>query len=250
VQISQKLQTPDLIGYSACFFADQQLMCNYYEYLYSNNGRFLDDSGKKVQFTEKPSIEAVQFMADLVNKYKVVQPGIVTMSLDDGRVIFTEGRSVFHRNWNYVMAQAQNSKDTKVKDKVATTTVPRFASGPHVATLGGWSYSVNAFSKYGTDAAKLAVFLGGAEIQKIRALEADRTPTILSLLADPDIVKMYPAYPAWQKEADSAKSRPKSPFYTQLSTIFQAELQNAILQKKTPEQAMKDAADQMKPILQ
>ena len=39
VQTAQKLQGPNMIGYVACFFQDQQLMCNYYEYLYSNNGR-------------------------------------------------------------------------------------------------------------------------------------------------------------------------------------------------------------------
>ncbi len=249
VQISQKLQGPNMIGYVPCFFQDQQLMCNYYEYLYSNNGVFLDSSGKKPMFTDKASIEAVQFMVDLVNKYKVVQPGVTTMGLDDGRVIFTEGRAVFHRNWNYVWATAESHPDSKIRGKTGTSLVPRFANGQHVATLGGWSYSVNAFSKHKAEAKKLAVFLGGFEAQKIRALDGDRTPTTYPLLADPDIVKKYPVYLAWQKEAESAKSRPKSPFYTQLSTIFQAELQNAILMKKSPEQAMKDAADQMKPIL-
>jgi multiple sugar transport system substrate-binding protein len=249
VQTSQKLMGPNMIGYAACFFQDQQLMCNYYEYLFSNNGQFLDSTGKKTLFTEKPSVEAVQFMVDLVNKYKVMQPGVTTMGLDDGRIIFTEGRSVFHRNWNYVWATAESHPDSKIKGKTGTSLVPHFPNGPHVATLGGWSYSVNAFSKHKAEAKKLAMFLGGPEAQKIRALDGDRTPTMYPLLSDPDVVKKYPVYLDWQKEAESAKSRPKSPFYTQLSTIFQAELQNAILMKKSPEQAMKDAADQMKPIL-
>jgi multiple sugar transport system substrate-binding protein len=249
VQISQKLQGPDMIGYVPCFFQDQQLMCNYYEFLYSNRGVFLDPSGKVPKFTERPSIEAVQFMADLVNKYKVVQPGVTTMSLDDGRVIFTQGRAVFHRNWNYVWGNAESHPESKIKGKIGTSVVPKFAGGENVATLGGWSYSVNVYSKHKPEAKKLAVFLGGAEAQKIRALEGERTPTIYSLLGDADVNKKYPVYLEWQKEAEKAKSRPKSPFYTQLSTIFQAELQNAILMKKTPEQAMKDAADQMKPIL-
>jgi multiple sugar transport system substrate-binding protein len=249
VQISQKLQGPNMIGYIPCFFQDQQLMCNYYEFLYSNNGVFLDPTGKKPMFTSRESIEAVQFMVDLVNKYKIVQPGATTDTLDNGRIIFTEGRAVFHRNWNYVWATAESHPDSKIRGKTGTSLVPRFPNGPHVATLGGWSYSVNAFSKHKAEAKKLAMFLGGAEAQKIRALDGDRTPTLYSLLGDPDVQKKYPVYQQWQKEAESAKSRPKSPFYTQLSTIFQAELQNAILMKKTPEQAMKDAADQMMPIL-
>jgi multiple sugar transport system substrate-binding protein len=250
VQISQKLQGPDMIGYIACFFPDQQLICNYTEYLWSNNGHFLDSTGKKVRFTEKPSVEAVQFMVDLVNKYKVVQPGITTMGLDDGRVIFTEGRAVFHRNWNYAYSMAMDHPESKVKGKVASSVVPRFPSGPHSTTLGGWSYSVNAFSEHKEQAVKLALFLGGPEAQKIRALEGDRTPTILPLLTDPDILKKYPVYAAWQAEADKAKARPKSPFYTQLSDIFQRELQEALLQRKTPEQAMKDAAGEIEMVIQ
>lgn len=250
VSISQKLQGPDMIGYIGCFYPDQQLMCNYTEYLWSNGGDFLDSTGRKVRFTEKPSVEAVQFMTDLVNKYKVVQPGITTMGLDDGRVIFTEGRAVFHRNWNYVWGLAQDHPESKIKGKIGTTLVPRFPSGQHSTTLGGWSYSVNGFTKNKELAVQLAMFFGGPEVQKIRALESDRTPTILSMLTDPDVLKKYPVYEAWQKEADKARARPKSPFYTQLSDIFQRELQDALVMRKTPEEAMKSAADEIKPIIQ
>ena len=250
VATSQKLQGPDMMGYIGCFFPDQQLMCNYVEYLWSNGGKFLDSSGKKVRFTERASVDAVQFMVDMVHKYKVVQPGITTMGLDDGRVIFTEGRAVFHRNWNYAYSMANDHPESKVTGKVESSVVPRFKNGPHSTCLGGWSFSVNAFTKNKDEAVKLALFLGGEEVQKIRALEGDRTPTILPLLTDPDVLAKYPVYAAWQKDADGAKARPKSPFYTQLSDIFQRELQEALLQRKTPEQAMKDAAADVEMVIQ
>jgi multiple sugar transport system substrate-binding protein len=250
VEIAQKLQGPNMIGYAACFYPDQQLICNYVEYLWSNGGEFLDVTGKKVRFTEKASVDAVQFMVDLVNKYKVVQPGITTMVLDDGRVIFTEGRAVFHRNWNYAYSMGMEHPESKIKGKVGTSVVPRFQNGPHSTCLGGWSYSVNAFTKNKELAVELAMFFGGPEVQKIRALEADRTPTILSLLGDPDVLQKYPVYKAWQTEADKAKARPKSPFYTQLSDIFQRELQEALLMRKTPAEAMKAAADEITQIIQ
>ena len=248
VNTSQKLQSSSMIGYVADFFPDQQLMCNYTEYLWSNNGTFFDANGK-IRFTEKPSVDAVQFMADLMNKYKVVQPGITTMQLDDGRVIFTEGRAVFHRNWNYVWAMAQDSPESKISGKIDVTTVPRFPDGPHTTTLGGWSFSVNAYSKNADMAAQLAVFLGRTDVQKIRALESDTTPAILALLGDPDIVATNPVYLSWQKEASNAKARPKSPFYTQVSDVFQRQLQEAILQNKTPQQAMNDAATDIKTVI-
>jgi multiple sugar transport system substrate-binding protein len=70
------------------------------------------------------------------------------------------------------------------------------------------------------------------------------------VLNDPDVVAKNPEYLEMFKFAKYIKSRPKSPFYTQMSDIFQAELQSAIVQQKTAEQAMKDAAEQIQPILE
>jgi len=249
VEICQKLQNENLIGYIGCFFPDQQLMCNYVEYLWSNNGKFLDETGRKIHFTEKASVEAIQFMVDMMHKYKIVQPGILTMGLDDGRVIFTQGRAIFHRNWNYAWSMSVDHEESKIKGKTGITKVPRFPNGPHTTCLGGWSYSVNKFTKNKEAAAKAILFLGSWEVQKLKAIEGDRTPTIIELLGDPDVVKKHPVYLEVQKSADNAKARPKSPYYTQLSDIFQRELQEALLQNKTPQQAVNDAADEIRPII-
>jgi multiple sugar transport system substrate-binding protein len=249
VEVSQKLQRqPDLIGYIATFFPDQQLMCNYTEYLWSNNGEFFDSTGKKIMFTSPQSVEAVQFMVDLIHKYKIVQPGITTMGLDDGRKIFTEGKAIFHRNWNYAWARSQ-SPESKIAGKVGLDKVPRFPNGPFATTLGGWSFSVNRFTKYKKESAELAKFLGGWDAQKIRAIEGERTPTILKLLNDPDVVAVYPVYPRMMDTAYGAKARPKSPFYTQISDIFQKELSQALILRKTPRQALQDAAREIEPII-
>ena len=147
VEIAQKLHNPpEMFGYVSNFKADQQLMCEYVEFLYSNGGRFLDESGTKMLFTSPEGIEAIQFMTDMVNKYKIVQPGITTMALDDGRALFTEGRAVFHRNWLYVWAMAEHHESSKVKGKVGVMLLPTFKEGMNTSTLGGWSFSVNAFT--------------------------------------------------------------------------------------------------------
>ena len=251
VEMAQKLQNqPDMIGHIGNWVTNQQLICEYFEFLYSNGGAFLDETGKKVLFTSKEGIEAAQFMVDLANKYKVVQPGITTMDLDEGRAIFTGGKAIFHRNWLYVWAYGQQHESSKVKDKIGVALLPTFKEGMNTSTLGGWSWSVNKFTKYPEAAAKAALFLGGAEAQKIRATKGDRMPTLLSVMGDPEVVAKNPVYPEMLKFAQFIKSRPKSPFYTQISDIFQTELQAAIVQKKSVEDAMKTAAEEIQAIIE
>ena len=251
IDIAVKLQKqPDLIGWVSSWKADQQLMCEFVEFLYSNGGEFLDPTGKKVMFNSPEGREAAQFMVDMANKYKVVQPGNTTMDLDEGRTIFTNGKAIFHRNWLYVWALAQHHEGSKVKDKVGIALVPTFKEDKVTCTLGGWSWSVNKFTKYPEAAAKVALFLGGPEAQKLRALKGNRVPPYLPVLNDPDVVAKNPEYLEMYKMSAYIKSRPKSPFYTQMSDFMQAELQNAILQKKTVEQAFNDAAAQIQPILE
>ncbi len=251
IDITTKLQNqPELIGWVSNWLADQQLMCEFVEYLYSNGGEFLDPTGKETRFNSPEGREAAQFMVDMANKYNVVEPGITTMNLDEGRAIFTEGKAIFHRNWLYVWAQAQYSEGTKVKDKVGIAVLPTFKEGKTTSTLGGWSWSVNKFTKHPEEAAKVALFLGGAEAQKLRAMEADRVPPYLPVLNDPDVVEKNPEYLEMYAMTKYIKSRPKSPFYTQMSNIMQAELQNAILQQKTVEEAFNDAEQEIQMILE
>ncbi len=250
VDICTSLQTDDLIGFINCYFPDQQLMCNYVEYLWGKGGQFLDSTGKQVKFTEKESVDAIQFMKDMKDKWEILQPGVTTMLLDDGRQIFTEGRAIFHRNWNYVWAMSETHEESKISGKTGVAVLPTFQGEEHHTSLGGWSYSVNPYSENLEEAVKLVLFLGGPEIQKYRAIYGDRTPAYMPMLTDPEVQEVHPVYKEWQKYADRAKSRPKSPYYTQISDIFQRQLQEALIGNKSIDAAMAEAAKEIKPIIQ
>lgn len=250
VEICQKLQNPPkLFGFIPCFWKEQQLSCNFVEYLWSNGGEYLDETGKKVLFNEEEGVEALQFMIDLVHKHKVTQTGILSMSLDEGRTVFTEGHAILHRNWNYAWNMAQGP-ESKIAGKIGVDVIPRFPGGKHVTCLGGWSHSVNNFSKHKDEAAKFAVFMSSWEVQKYRALRGLITPTILKLLTDPDVVTKHPVYPRLMEIAYGARARPKTPFYTQISDIIQKEMHEALLQEKTAKEALDAAAEEIEFVIQ
>jgi len=60
----------------------------------------LDPKTGAVVLDSPQNLEALNTMVTFVKK-KTVQPGVVSMDLDVGRQIFTNGNAVYHRNWNY-----------------------------------------------------------------------------------------------------------------------------------------------------
>src|SRR5262249_62084009 len=68
--------------------------------------------------------------------------------------------------------------------------------------------------------------------------------------ADSSVVSTNPAMvPVAKKELANLIERPQVPRYNEISQVLQAELQNALLGKKSPKQALDDAAGQSKSLL-
>jgi len=67
-------------------------------------------------------------------------------------------------------------------------------SGKSAATLGGWNLGVSKYSNHPEEAAKLAMFLAGEEVQKMRAVEGSFNPTIKSLYEDEDVLEAVPFF--------------------------------------------------------
>jgi multiple sugar transport system substrate-binding protein len=237
---------PKMVPFVACYNKGQQLICNFLEYVWSNGGELLDPKTGAVVLDSPQNVEALNTMVTFVQK-KVVQTGVVSMDLDTGRQIFTNGNAVYHRNWNYAYALSQ--ANPKLVGKVGVTNIPVFPGHSTASCAGGWQYVVNNYSKNRDLAIKLAVFMGGAQMQKYKTLHAEWTPAYLPANDDKAIVAKYPYYPLLTVQAKTAKSRPKTPFWTHISNAVEAELSNALTGTKSAKQALSDATSQVKSIM-
>jgi len=237
---------PKMIGFVASYQKGQQLICNFLEYTWSNGGDVLD-AKNNVIINSAQNIEALQIMVDYVNKHKITQPGIVSMELDTGRQLFTNGHAIYHRNWGYAYATSQASP--AVRGKVGVTYLPTFPGGASHSCQGGWQYVVNKYGKNVELAKKFVLFMGGPAGATDRTLHGSFPPAYLPADYDKAVVAKYPAYPIIVKQATTAKSRPKTPLYTQLSQATEAELTNAIVGSKSAKKALDDAAAQIQSVL-
>jgi len=236
---------PSMTPFVASYQKGQQLICNFMEYAWSNGGDMLD-SKNNVVFNSPQNVAALQIMVDFVNK-KIVQPGVVSMELDTGRQIFTNGNAIYHRNWNYAYALSQ--ANPKLVGKVGVTNIPTFPGHSTASCAGGWQYVVNNYSKNRDMAIKLAQFMGSPQMEKYRTLHGSITPAYLPANYDKQVVAKFPSYPILAQQAKTARSRPKTALWTHISQAAEAELTNALTGTKSAKKALDDATSQIMGIM-
>jgi multiple sugar transport system substrate-binding protein len=237
---------PKMVPFVACYQSGQQLICNFMEYSWSNGGDFLDPKTGAVIFNSPQNLQALEMMVSLV-KDKVVQPGIVSMLLDTGRVIFTSGNAIYHRNWNYAYGTSQ--ANPKLVGKIGVATTPHFPGHASATCAGGWQYVVNQYSHNLDAATKFALWMGSAQGQLFKTLHTPWSPAYMPTNTDPQVLKKYPSYNILAQQALTERARPKTPFWTNMSTIAEAEITNALIGKKSAQQALKDANGKIEAIL-
>lgn len=223
------------------------LICNVLEYFWSNGGEVLRDGS--VVIDQRPNIEALQFMRDLIVRYRVTPPLVTTSVEESTRHIFGSGRAVFMRNWPYAWNIFQR-KDSPIKGKVGISILPSFPGKSSASTLGGWQLGVNRYSRHPEAAEKLIEFFTSPSIQKEMALTIGYKPTRRSLYQDHELKEKQPFIVALYEVFMKAKPRPVSPYYMMMSQVMQPEFSAAISGIKTPEEALRSAKIQIEHILE
>jgi len=216
------------------------------EYSWSAGGDFLDPKTGSVIFNSPQNLQALEMMISYI-KDKVVQPGIVSMELQAGLDIFSSGNAIYHRNWNYAYTTAL--ANPKLVGKIGTSLTPHFNGHASYVCAGGWQYVVNQYSKNQAAAIEFATFMGNAKNQVFKALHVGDSPAYMAANNDPAVVAKFPSFPILAAQAKYERARPKTPFWTNMSTVAEQELTNALIGKKSAAQALKDANGKIEAIL-
>lgn len=216
------------------------LICNFLEYAGSNNGGIIFKDGK-ILINTKENIEAVKFMHNLINKYKISPPNTFTeMKEEEVRIFFQDGNALFERNWPYAYALHQ-SRDSKIKDKIGISPLPYFEGGESASTLGGWHIGISKFSDVKDKSFEFVKFITSYETQKKFALELAWNPGRKDLYNDKDILDKLPHFSELKDVFENALPRPNLPYYTQISEVLQKYINSALANKISPDEALSSA---------
>ncbi len=250
VKICQTISEKEgITGFVGQWAQHEGLTCNALEFVWGNGARVLDDEGNVV-LNDPKAVEALQFMVDMIHKYKISPEGMTTYKTGDSRAIFLEGRAVFHRAWPKDWAKSQDPKVSKIAGKIGVTIIPRGPNGTTgAATLGGWQLMISSFSQHKKEAWEFVKFRTNYAAQKLAAIGLGLLPTIEALYEDKQVLYVNPYWKEFQPIFINSFPRPRSPFYPEISDVLQIEFQNALTLRKSSAQAITDAAKQIEEIL-
>lgn len=246
VKAIQNMTKESLMGLGYAFARHEGLVCYFLEFLGGNNGKIVNENGQVV-INSKAGVEALQMMLDLIFKYEVLPPGVRGYKGDDTRKLFQDGRLILNRGWGYCWGRFE-SEDSAVKGKVAIAPIPHFVGGKSVSNIGGWNFAINVYSGHKKEAWEVIEFFTSYETQKIRVLMGGETPARKALfLEDKEVLAKYPQYPQFYDAYQNGVARPVHPRYPEISDVMQTELHAALMQEKSPKEALDSLAKKLEP---
>jgi multiple sugar transport system substrate-binding protein len=232
--------------YAGQFAKYEGLTVNFAEAVQAAGGELMTDNGTKAALGP----QAVQGLTLLTNGFKdgdIPKPAI-TYKEEEGRRAFMSGKLLFLRNWPYVYGLAAKADPAnKVKGKVAVVPLPG-VTGAGSSSLGGLNFAVSAFSKKQKSAVEFTKFATNEENAKEMVGLTGNAPAWPNLYDDPALVKKFPFLPTLKQGMQTAKPRPVTPYYQEVTTAIQTDAYAALQGQKTPDQAISDMTNKLNEI--
>jgi multiple sugar transport system substrate-binding protein len=248
IAAAQKLNTPEMNAFGLAFSRKSDDMDYWwYAWLGANgadgNTKLWDENGKS-RFNTPEGIAATQFLVDLAQKYKAVNPDFTTASRDaDLQTLFYNSKLAMLEtgSW-YPTLLKNNAPDLQVG--IAPIPVAKAGMKPVTAF---WPDAIMMFkqSKHPKEAAKFLEWMYGKENRLLFAKQRGVIPERIDVGADPayavgDTEKFF------VEQLQTAKNAYETPFpatifkvYTQAETL----VGRAVAGEISAEEAMKQAAE-------
>ena len=217
-------------GYAGQLFPYEGLTVNLSEAVESAGGSILAGDGEKVTVDSDAARQGLDFLVSGVRQGWIPKAAL-TYKEEESRAAFEQGKLLFLRNWPYVYDSAA-AAGSKVAGRFGVVPLP----GSSV--LGGSNLAVNAHSRHPRTAADLLAYLMSEQAQRQVLARGSLPPVRAGLYTDPALLHEFPYLPILRQSVESAKPRPKSARYDQVSLAVAAVTSDALNGRITPDQAI------------
>ena len=224
----------------------EALMCDYTQLVGAFGGKFLDDSGKLI-INQGGAVKALEWMRQTITD-GLTNPASTTFLEADVEKTLNNAQAAFGLNWTYYYGVSNDAKTSKVVGKIDINQTPAGPGGKRPGVNGSMALSVAKGSKNQAAAWKLIEYLTSEEV--LDAYAKDALPIWKSSYTLDDVVNTAPeTFAAAGKQLSDLIVRPQVVNYNGVSQLIQVELQNALLGKKSAQQALDDAVTAATPKL-
>jgi multiple sugar transport system substrate-binding protein len=238
-RIAKKIQAgernPELQGVSFQGKAVEGAVCTFLLPYWSQGGEIIKDG--RLAFDRKKAEASLAMWLGLV-KDGVAKANASEISTDDTRKEFQAGKVIFAVSWGYAWSHFQKGAGTQVAGKTAVTTLPAMPGGESVSCMGGWNWAVSAFSRNKPEAVKLVRWMSSPYVSRELAVRGSFHPAQTAVYADPKVLAAVPWFADALPVVASARPRPVTPVYKQVSDAIRINTNTVIAGVRTPAQAL------------
>ena len=219
-----------------CYAQAECLICDYTCIAGSFGGAFVDENNAPTINCEE-NIAALDFMAKTLTD-GLCNPKSLEMIEDDVLSTFAAGNAVFAINWTYQYASMNDESQSSVVGQGVITPIPGTDKAESATVNGGMPLMITAGCQHPDEAWDYMLFLASKEMQAQYC--ANALPIWKSLYTDEQVIETAGAevVAASQIQFDYIVNRPMVPYYNELSTAMQTEIQLVLLGQKTAEEAL------------
>ncbi|MGH3148718.1 MAG: ABC transporter substrate-binding protein [Rubrobacter sp.] len=253
-EMAEKVTQDEGIPNGFVFQGDQYEggVCNGLEYIWTSGGDVLDPSDPNKVIVDSPeAVEGLTTEAGMISS-GVAPQSVSTYTETETDPAFLNGETVFARNWPYMYALAGTEDYPKVKpEQIGLAPLPLAEGQTQLASaLGGWNMLISATSEKQDEAWEFVKFMTSEESQKTRTLDATLLPTRTSLYSDAEIKEKVPVVAQGEAALKNARSRPVSPYYSDMSLEMQEQFNASLKGDISPEEAVKSLQEGLQEIIE
>ncbi|WP_298329259.1 ABC transporter substrate-binding protein [Haloactinopolyspora sp.] len=244
------LQLPEAEGvdcYGGQFNKYEGLTVNFSEAVNSAGGSVVGSDGQPTLTT--PEAKAgLDFLVDGFASGRIPKEAI-TWDEEAGRRAFQAGKLLFHRNWSYVYALANETDgSSQVAGKFDIAPIPG-ATGYGHGTIGANNLAISSFATNKKTALDFITWITSQDVAQHLLVESSQTPAYGAMYDDPELIDQFAFLPMLKEGLQNAQPRPSIVHYGDGTAAIQEEVTAALTGEKSAEQALSDLQDRLSEIV-
>ena len=216
--------------------------------VYSFGADYFDADGN-LSIAGNPALKsAYEFLRKGINETKIIDPSSLTSNYETIANVFCKGDTAFFlQAWPGIYTMANDAETSKIVGEIA---VAPYSIGVDektnaVLTLPE-AMAVPKASKVKDEAWKYIEYMSSKEFDKKKALEIGALPIWKDSFNDEELLKVYPYWKDFGKQALSAKGLQDILWYDQFSNILQVESLKILLGEVSVDEGLKNMEEQCK----